>query len=171
VARWDRPRGTSRTCGDGLHRCHDKGRPGSTPDCTKSARVRKFSFRPDPPASDSCHSAASIHGARGDGQQLRRVGRRAARRDDALCEVGHDGLWHRSFDPGLVLWFPGSCRVQQAAKVVAHLGIGAVELRVVDVRLEHTCLQVVHVMCPVALCGRRLPITLFRKDYRRTGGT
>jgi hypothetical protein len=29
--RQDRPRGTSRTCADGLHRRHDKGRPGLTP--------------------------------------------------------------------------------------------------------------------------------------------
>jgi hypothetical protein len=28
--RQDRPRGTSRTCADGLHRRHDKGRPGLT---------------------------------------------------------------------------------------------------------------------------------------------
>ena len=28
--RQDRPRGTSRTCADGLHRRHNKGRPGIT---------------------------------------------------------------------------------------------------------------------------------------------
>ena len=36
-----RPRGTSRTCGDGLHRRHSKGRPGITPDAQSARRRRR----------------------------------------------------------------------------------------------------------------------------------
>ena len=36
--RQDRPRVTSRTCADGLHRPHSKGRPGTAPDAIVAVR-------------------------------------------------------------------------------------------------------------------------------------
>ncbi len=39
--RQDRPRGTSRTCADGLHRRHNEGRPGITPDAQSARRRRR----------------------------------------------------------------------------------------------------------------------------------
>jgi hypothetical protein len=52
-------------------------------------------------------------------------------------------IWHLTLDPGLVLGFPSPRRVDQHAVVHRELGIGPVQLRVVEVRLVHPSLQVV----------------------------
>jgi hypothetical protein len=58
--------------------------------------------------------------------------------EEAVAHVG-DGALH----PGLVLGLPGPGRVDQHAVVAGQLGVGTVELGVVQVRADHAGLEVV----------------------------
>ena len=52
-------------------------------------------------------------------------------------------IGHRAFHPQFVLRFPRAGGVDQGAVVLGQLGIGAIDLRVVQIRLVHPGLEVV----------------------------
>ena len=52
-------------------------------------------------------------------------------------------IGHLALDAWFVLWFQGSCWIDETAVVLGELSIGAVQERVVDVRLDHAGLQIV----------------------------